>query len=287
MKKILALTLLLALVFSVFAFLPARAENDYNDDNNEEETRVIMSTSTASGVVVEKISSPDQIRYFRVIKKENGALYGIRLEKMEKAEKSEKSEKMEKAEKSEKKEANESLRKNENVSASNNRGELEKILAPQFIGLYERIQKVGNSLWGVKRNNDDKDEVKNAPKYREITAEMRVCVAAAIDVKDEALKARVTVTGTELNAAITARGECQKNAIASLENQRENLNVCVKNFQIKHKEIVNKAKEAQQAAWKTYQTSLKACLPNIVSTSTAEIMIEDGGSAALEAVSMQ
>ena len=283
MKKILALTLLLALVFSVFAFLPARAEDDYNDDADEEKVEVIMTTNAAGNL--EKISSPDQIRYFRVIKKENGALYGIRLEKMEKAEKSEKSEKMEKAEKSEK--ADESLRKNENVSASNNRGQLEKILAPQFIGLYERIQKVGNSLWGVKRNGDDKDEVKNIPKYREITAEMRVCVAAAIDAKDEALKARVTVTGTELNEAITARGECQKNAIASLENQRENLNVCVKNFQVKHKEIVNKSKEVQQAAWKTYQTSLKACLPNIVSTSTAEIMIEDGGSAALEAVLMQ
>jgi len=265
MKKILALTLLLALVFSVFAFLPAQAEND--DSQN-------AALLTAAGSL-EKISSPDQIRYFRVIKKENGALFGIRLEKMEKAEKSEK------------KEADESLRKNENVSADNNRGQLEKILAPQFIGLYERIQKVGNSLWGVKKNSDDKDEVKNSPKYREITAEMRACVAAAIDAKDEALKARVTVTATELNAAITARGECQKNAIASLENQRENLNICVKNFQMKHKEIMNKAKEAQQAAWKTYQASLKACLPNTVSTSTAEIMIEDGGSSALEAVLMQ
>ncbi len=271
MKKILALTLLLALVFSVFAFLPARAENDYNDDADEERVEVIMTTKAADNL--EKIPSPDQIRYFRVIKKENGALFGIRLEKMEKAEKSEK--------------ADESLRKNENVSAGNNRGQLEKILAPQFIGLYEKIQKVGNSLWGVKKNSDDKDEVKNSPKYREVTAEMRACVAAAIDAKDEALKARVTVTATELNAAITARGECQKNAIVSLENQRENLNICVKNFQMKHKEIMNKAKEAQQAAWKTYQTSLKACLPNTVATSTAEIMIEDGGSAALEAVLMQ
>ncbi len=275
MKKILALTLLLALVFSVFAFLPAQADNDYNDDADEEKVEVIMTTNAAGNISLEKIPSPDQIKYFRVMKKENGALYGIRLEKMEKLEKTERVER------------NESLRENESASGTNTRAQLEKILAPQFIGLYEKIQKIGNSLWGVKRDSDDKDEVKDSAKYREITAEMRVCVAAAIDVKDASLKDRVTLTGTELNAAISTRGECQKNAIASLENQRENLNVCVKNFQIKHKEIVNKAKEAQQAAWKTYQASLKACLPNISASTTAEIMIEDGGSAALEAVLLQ
>lgn len=268
MKKILALTLLLALVFSVFAFLPAKAEI-----NNSQNAIALTSTNTTAGSL-EKIPSPDQIKYFRVLKKENGALYGVRLEKMEKAEKTERAE------------TGEALRKNENFSVTDTKAQLEKILAPQFIGLYEKIQKVGNSLWGVKKNNSNKEGAVTSPKYREITAEMQVCVAAAIDVKDEALKARVTLTGTEVSAAITARGECQKKAIASLENQRENLNVCVKDFQIKHKEIVNKAKEAQQLIWKTYQTSLKACLPNSVDNNDVEIMIEDGGSAALETVLM-
>ncbi len=279
MKKILVITLLLALSFGILAVVPVQAE-----------TAVVTNASiSANGQPnlgdLEKISSPDQIRYFRVMKKENGALYGIRLEKLSQNEKIK---------------VSAGLNQADSVTATNTKAQLEKILAPHLISLYEKVQKIGTSLWGVKKDKNNieqgdkkgesKDETKPVVKYRVVTPEMLTCVTSAIDKKDNALQARVTSTGVDVNAAIAARGTCQKQALASVENQQENMKVCVQKFQEKHREIVAKAKTEQQAIWKTYQTELKACVPVIASGAAeaeAELIIEDGGSASLEVMLSQ
>jgi len=278
MKKIIALTLLLALSFSVFAFVPVRAE-----DNDEAQaavtainTTAFVSNANTGSSTMEKIPSPDQIKNFRMIKKVEGSLYGVRLQKPEKSEKPEIKK--------------EEMKKENNTVSSSTKAELEKILTPQFINLYEKIQKIGNSLWGVRKDKKGevkKEEVKPVIKYRIVTADMLVCVSAAIDKKDTAVKARVTLTGEEINTAIGVRGECQKTALQTIENQQVNVRKCTENFQMKHKEIAEKAKTEQQIIWKAYQTELKACAPVTTATSTGEVMIEDGGNTALEAVLAQ
>lgn len=279
MKKSLVVTLLLALSFGILVVIPVQAETAASAN---------ATLSAASQPMIddlEKISSPDQIRYFRVMKKENGALYGIRLEKLGQNEKIK---------------TNSSLNQAGSVTATNTKAQLEKILAPHLISFYEKVQKIGDSLWGVKKdkNNNEqgdkkgeiKDEVRPAVKYRVVTPEMLACVTSAIDKKDSALQARVTSTGVDVNAAIAARGTCQKQALATIENQSENMKVCVQKFQEKHREIVIKAKTEQQAIWKTYQTELKACVPVTTSSAEeveAELMIEDGGGASLEVMLSQ
>jgi hypothetical protein len=280
MKKILTLTLLLTMSMAIFAFLPVLAEDGNNETVETEDVSddlspvTTMASNTDDGL--EKISSPDQIRYFRVLKKENGVLYGIRLEKAEKAEKGEKAEKAEKGEKADN-------QKNSGV----NKEQLEKILAPQLIGLYEKIQKIGASLWGVKKNKTDDKNIKIAPKFKAVTTEMITCVSTAIDKKDSALQARITLGATDINSAIVARGTCQKKAIQTIEKQQENLQICVKDFRTKHEEIMKNAKIEQQKIWKAYQGDLKACAPVSSTEATSSLMIEDGGTESLNDLLVQ
>ncbi len=270
MKKIIALTLLLALSFSIFTFIPARAEN--NDDAQAVVTSVnttaYISNTGAGSSTMEKIPSPDQIKNFRMIKKVDGSLYGIRLQNQEKLE----------------------MKKEGNAMSSSTKAELEKILTPQLISLYEKIQKIGSSLWGVKKEMKGeikKEEPKPVVKYRVVTADMLTCVTAAIDKKDTAVKSNLAATTELINVAIGARSECQKTALQTIENQQINVKECNEVFQMKHKHFAEKAKTEQQIIWKAYQTELKACAPITTATSTGEIMIEDGGNTALEAVLAQ
>jgi len=246
MKKTFILVLLVLVAVSGLVFLPARAE-DEEDDKNEKEL---------SGQV-EKISSPDQIRYFKMIKKEDGSLFGVRIDKPVKGTSTR--EKM--------------ATSTDKMIASSTSNRLEKIAAPALINLYEKIQKIGSSLWGIrKKNNDDRA----TSTYRIIGSEISACVSAAIEKKDSALKEKIDLANTELKVAIDARTTCQKTAIASTEKQSDNIKACVKTFQSSHETIVKKAKEAQKSAWSTYQADLKLCLAS--STSTAPIIVEDGGS---------
>ncbi len=67
--------------------------------------RTIVETETSSDKLLEKIPSPDQIKYFLVMKKDKHSLYGKHLE---------------------------------------------KIAHPQFIHLYNNIRQIDNALWGIK-----------------------------------------------------------------------------------------------------------------------------------------
>jgi len=218
-----------------------------------------QSLTTASGVL-ERIPSPEQIKNFRVIKNENGTLYGVRLQAANEREELE-------------------YKKRENEQPQVRERILEKIPAPQFISEYENIKRVDNALWGYKKGGSP--EVKPVLDNRIVSADIKVCVAKAIDEKDEALKSRLTLLSDDLSILISERNLCQKAAINSENNQRENLNQCVRNFQIKHKELISASQEYQQTAWKSYQNKLKDCLPERDSTGGV-LIIEDGGNNYLE-----
>jgi len=312
MKKITTLSLLVAMSAFVFSFLPVQAEELVN-------TTTVSAMNTSASVndeALEKILSPEYLKYFRVIKKENGALYGVRLHSQEQLQLRDQSKEgnipmldssnniLEKIPSPDQIKYFKVMKKengalfgirlsseqagtaNQN-SLANAKAQLEKILAPQFINLYEKIQKIGDSLWGVKKEDDNKPVVKP----RLVTAAMVECVSKAIDKKDEALKNRLTLTSEAINTAITVRGECQKEAIKSTENQLENLKVCLQNFKSKTEEIKKQAKDEQKIIWQSYQADLKACsaLDPAVTTSTEsnetlELMIEDGGNESMEAL---
>lgn len=266
MKKIFALTMLLAMVCAVFIFVPAQAEeNPANRPLLINTNQTLTATSAASGTAgaLERIPSPDQIKDFKVMKKEDGALWGIRLKNLN---------------------TNQAQSQTQaaGTSTTNVRGQLEKILAPQFINLYNQITKIGTSLWGIPKKASENKPVTPS---RLVTAEMIPCVTDAINKKDEAVKSITKTSADKLILAITARGECQIKAISSVENQAENLKVCVRAFSETSKEIASAARASQQEAWKVYQTEMKACaLSSSNNSEEAPLIIEDGGTATLEAV---
>jgi len=256
MKKILSLTLLLAMSLMVFTFLPARAEDDTSV--NIQLTATPVTTSIGSPDLLEKISSPDQLKYFKVMKKENGALYGIRLRS----------------------DATNSTTENVSDVLDNKLGNLEKIVSPQLISLYEKIQKIGTTLWGVKKNEvnryENSEVIQN--QYRLVTSDMIECVSKAIDTKDDAMITLTKSSSEKMIVNISARGVCQKDAIASTENQAENLKECVISFQQNHKDIVNNARKERKDVWANYKVEMKACASNSsITDNDFELMIDDGG----------
>ena len=271
--------------------------------NNDTEKPLLDSENQT----LERIPSPDQIKNFRVMKNENGTLYGIRVRNMNQVS-------------SETTLANEATNdlleripspdqiknfrvmknengvlygvrlqnanQNQNTQANNNqvmaqKGELEKIPAPQYINQYTNIRKVDNALWGVKKEVKDLP-VKVSPL---VTTEMIVCVSKALDAKDQALITLLNESSKALSDLINERNTCQKAAIQSEEGQREKLGECVRSFQTNHKELMNASRLKQQTIWKVYQTDLKTCSAQV--NVVGELMIEDGGTAMLDSALLQ
>ncbi len=305
MKKILSLTLLLVMSLMVFTFLPARAEDDTSV--NIQLTATPIATSIDSSNFLEKIPSLDQLKYFKVMKKENGSLYGVRLQPRVTIDIepiiSEDGVELEKIPSPDqlkyfkvmKKEngALYGIRLRSNASATNitteivddnvlgnKLGDLEKIASPQLISLYEKIQKIGTSLWGVKKSGVSEDEnnevIQN--QRRLVTSDMIECVSKVIDTKDNAIITITKNSAEKVVANINTRGICQKDAIASAENQIENLKECVVSFQKNYKDIINNVREEQKDVWVNYKVEMKACaLNSSVADNDFELMIDDGG----------
>ncbi|MFA6995414.1 MAG: hypothetical protein WC249_03350 [Patescibacteria group bacterium] len=102
-----------------------------------------------NGPELEKILAPEFLKEFRVMKKEGGALYGVRLTA---------SSTTAGLMSSGNKKSGGVFSPSTPVPGSNGVGkQLEKISSPELIKLYENIRKIDNSLWGVKKSGDKKD----------------------------------------------------------------------------------------------------------------------------------
>jgi hypothetical protein len=312
MKKILSLTLLLAMSLAVFTFLPARAEDDVNV--NMQLTTTAVATDIDSSDLLEKIPSPDQLKYFRVMKREKGTLYGVRLQANQvnstKPMLSEDGVKLEKISSPDQLKCFRVMKREkgtlygvrlqvnnsncvadmaDDTAVSNKLGNLEKIATPQLISLYEKIQKIGTALWGVKKSGVSEDADNNVvKKQRLITGGMIECVSKAIDTKDNAMIALTKNSAEKVTVNISARGACQKTAIASTNNQAENLKECIISFQKTHKDIVTNARKEQKDIWTNYKVEMKACaVDSIVVDDNTELMIDDGGTNVIDSVLVQ
>lgn len=259
MKKFLSVVLISSFVLGLVSFLPAMAQ--------ETDSGVIMAqnTSVATGTPegLEKIPTPSMMQMFKNIIKRGTDLFGVRKEI-----------------KNEVKEGD--------ISTST-AVKLEKILAPQFISMYERIQKIGNSLWGYKKGG-------KIPKksFAVVGSNISACVITSIGVKDVALILNNSNFTSELNTAISARTTCQTTAIGSTENQKKNLDKCIKTFHEGLKQARKKTNDAYKNILKTFNESLKSCKKTQVATTTvsstessAKIVIEDGGGNIAEAGASQ
>ncbi len=271
MKKIISFWLMISAVVAIINLAPARAES------------------------LEKISSPDQIKYYQKIERRGNVLYGVKV-KLEKL-------KLEKNSDS----SVSSPTQNEPTtavttsqietpttaisgSASVSAGILEKIAEPTSIPLYEKIKKIGTSLWGVKKANVKTTPAAKIPAaliknsvstVKVVRAEIAECVATAIDIKDKALQEKESAFSSELVSLISERSVCQQAAVKSLDNQKKNLDVCVQDFKKGRDQLQASVKLGRKTVQDVYKNSLKVCSKSILATSTKSVetetvVIEDG-----------
>jgi len=323
MKKTISLALVFSFIFALALQLPALAidtatsteatSSNYEvpitstnpaststpeaiDEQKDATTTIeIPKTDTpAPSSNLEKIPTPEYIKYFREIRKSGDSLYGIRKSAAEIEKIKQESTQISKPE----------------IKATSTTG-LEKIKSPTQINLFEKIIKVGQDLFGIKKSDINTnsvkvtdlekivslDDVKFFEQIRKIgndlfgirkkgsyvlpsmTSEQITCVSSAIDAKDSKISEALTAAAVEINSAITARGICQK-AVLSITTERQSaLNACNRTFMESNKKTADKTKNTQKEIWTTYSNSLKTC-----STGTTEIKIEDGGQNVSEAL---
>lgn len=299
MKKINFLILSFALLGAVLIFSIATTkaiETDETNETNEADTLVATTTRAelvttkakpattinVNGQALERIPNPEQIKNFRVMKNENGTLYGIRVQNSNQTQASNQS-------------ANASDKAKENANANsalNSSQALEKIPNPEQIKNFKVMKNENGTLYGiriqatnqaqVKTQEQNKNQEQVRTQNRLVTADLKTCVSTAINTKDEALKTRLTNMNSEVSALIDARNACQNIALESETNQAENLKACSITFETKYKELNSATRENHKNIWTNYQNQMKACLPTQEVEAGETLLIEDGGSNTLE-----
>lgn len=279
MKKFIVFSLIAIMAFAFVALSPSQAEDNQeansdaavmttaaNKDQNQIQARQQLMSS------LEKILSPDQIKYFTNIIKDGNSLYGVRRMEMKAS-------------------STEDVKASTTATTTNGQNlvrQLEKIAAPWLVNQYEQIKKIGTALWGLKKmnmeqnGNQEANRASSTPKF--ISTTESACVIAAIKVKDAALTLNNETAATAFNSAISNRTTCQETAInatatatssgEAIANQHNELKLCLKSFQEAVKSVKDKAAADHKAVWTAYQTSLKACG---AASSSETLMVEDGG----------
>ncbi len=237
-----------------------------------------VKTIEVNGKILERILNPEQIKNFRVMKNENGTLYGIRIQNTNQTQSSNQSAN-----------ASDQAKENANVNSAliKSSSTLEKIPNPEQIKNFRVMKNENGTLYGIRIQAINKDQVKTQEQARTqnrvVNADIKTCVSTAINTKDDALKTRLTNMNSEVSALIDARNACQNQALESETNQAENLKACSATFEVKYKELNSATRENHKNIWANYQNQMKACLPAQELQAGETLLIEDGGSNTLEA----
>lgn len=280
MKKISFALVAFVLVFSLANV--TRAQEEVSSQSESPATPPPV--QSANGL--QKILSPDLIKNFKNIKKIGTSLFGIPA--------NQNNQNSQKPKVGQPKPGNQNGGANQNgqkPSKSNNapvasNSSLEKIPNPGEIKNFQKIQKIGTSLFGIRRA-----DAPRPPVY--VSAEALTCVSSAIDKKDLANKNSITARSEKVLAAIDTRSSCQKSALsnATAAEQGDANRVCINTFQQTMKEIEEVFAQAKNDSQTTYITDLKSCsalqttsattttadeATGTVTTSASEIIIDDG-----------
>ena len=220
---------------------------------------------------MEKIPAPQYINYFQSIKRIGNALWGVKKESKDLPKKMES--------------ATSSSRVDD--SKFSEKGELEKIPTAKHIELYKDIVKKGTALWGIKKQTP----------LRVVRPEDSACVISSIETKDSAVVYLRNNEAKDFSVLVASRTSCQKDALASVEKQGENLKNCAENFKEAQKKLRENTNKLQQGIWQTYKQSLKACSVKTASGTDTTVstivnesayIIEDGDDSSMgQSVSFQ
>lgn len=200
---------------------------------------------------LEKIPSPAQINLYNRIKKVGTDLYGVKkasstianIQKNANSLKDEVNKKIEEAKK---------------------KG-LIKIAAPDQMKLFENITKIGNDLFGLRK--------KGSNLIPAISAEVKDCVATAIENKDAKIIKEIKENATNIVKLVEERSACHKAALELTSERESAIATCNNKFQEEIKNANKVRQENQKRSWNSYNEEMKACGQK----SNSEIHIQDGG----------
>jgi len=245
MKKI----VIYSMIFSMFLATCGVALAQNTDQSNQ--------ISGVANRQQEKISHPGEIKFFDKIKKIGDSLFGVRKEEKQKPENKNNQEQ------NQKQENNSQMMKGdlglmmENMNfftAASGTGEQEKISNPGEMKLFDKIKKIGNSLFGIRKEESKK------PFF--IKPEVATCVKSAINVRLTAVKAAMTDQNSKVLALLDTRVACEIAALdkTTAQEQFDANQLCITADQKAGKEIAMAFEKSREAAQKTFQASVKVCV---------------------------
>lgn len=260
MKKILIFSMVFSLAFATIGLAMAEEQPQAETRTIQETPNLIAPSPTASGEQLEKILSPKDITFFEKIKKIGNALFGIKKKNAGKQAEVKKQEEPAAEVSGSAEETAENL--NLILSDSGNGGE-EKIFSPNDIKLFEKIKKVGNALYGIRK--------KTVLKPLFIKPENAGCIKSALSVKGTSLKVTMMMRNEKVLAAHDARIACEIATLdkaTAIEQYKANLE-CFQAEQKSRKEIDAEFNKGKKATQDTFRTDVKTCVQTTATTTPA------------------
>ncbi|MFZ4631631.1 MAG: hypothetical protein ACOYL8_00295 [Patescibacteria group bacterium] len=222
----------------------------------EAEKKALELKIEAAKQKLEKISNPGEIKNFDKIQKIGAALWGVKKAAEKQIE---------------------TGKKAAEVKIEAAKQELEKISSPSEIKFFEKIQKIGTALWGIKRQENKQGEMKkpeNNPRPILVQPVAVQCVKDSIDKKDAAVKAAMTLRSQTVLSSLDSRNSCQKLSLDKLtgKEQFDANKVCVDTYQKANQDNNKIFEVSRDESWKVYRDALKVCSSlQLASTSTTTI----------------
>ncbi|KPJ84945.1 hypothetical protein AMJ57_05060 [Parcubacteria bacterium SG8_24] len=206
---------------------------------------------------LEKIPSPEYIKYYQVLEERGNALWGHRLiTKEEMKAKIAAEQAAKKAAQQEKKEVKEEWQEEKQTVKATDKAakKLEKIPAPPYVKFYEGIQQIGNALWGYFKNTW-------AYGLGRITTDNAPCIAEAMGTRDGSVRAAQVTHDQAMLDAFDVRSACHQEALSqdSAKYMLKALVQCNTDFLKDRKTVWKEFDTARDAAWKQYRDDLKVC----------------------------
>ncbi len=192
MKKIISLVLVFLFFFSLAAIMPVLAEDDNNvnpelrsatstEFSNERpkiEPRGNMEGDTSN---LERIPAPAYIKYFEKIRKVGQDLFGVR-----------------KSESEVNKLKKEDGVKNADGTSASGTSSLERIPSPSQINLFEKIKKVGQDLFGVRKTEKSEDNNNASNNNNAFSSDARGSLEKIVSLDQVKFYDKITKIGDEL-----------------------------------------------------------------------------------------
>jgi len=211
----------------------------------------LITATSSIGQRLEKILSPDQIKFFDNIEKVGSTLFGIRKQTQQ----DRTSRVPQQTDQTPTSDSGANAENPNLFTATSSIGQrLEKILSPDQIKFFDNIEKVGSILFGIRKNASPK------PVFIEPTSAS--CVKDAINKKVASLKTAMSNRDQANLALLDTRTACELAALdkTTAQDQSDANQLCISADQKAKADNETSFMKTSEAIRKTFQAEVKQCI---------------------------